>query len=116
LTRFLAAAAVSLAIAGLYVWESFRHLGVLNYNGQAPLIAVSAFSLITSAVLLWELSRCPENELGALKGERASLIIGLIFVCVYVPLSIGTTFLDVYRHAAALEAPPEATPNPFELH
>lgn len=84
----------------MYAGLSYYHLNELDYKGQAALVAVSSFSLVTSGFLLRDMSRFQDSDLGKLSTERASLVIGLIFVCIYVPLSIGTTFLEVLKVSA----------------
>lgn len=104
LTRYLAATIVALLVAFAYVITCFHYLGELDHKGQAALVGVSAFSFVTSGILLYDVSQSTNEELGKLSHERASLIIGLILVCIYVPLSVGGTFVDAAnsRPAAAL--------------
>jgi len=102
LNRYIVAAIAAFLVAIAYVWTSTQLLGELDHKGQAALLAVSAFSFVTSLILLYDVSRSTDTQLGDLARERASLIIGLIFVCVYVPLSVGSTFFDVVKAASAV--------------
>jgi len=97
LNRIAVAIGLSLLVGATYAGLSFHLLDQLDFKGQAALVAVSSFSFVTSAFLLGDMSRLQDSDLGKLGPERPSLVIGLIFVCIYVPISIGTTFLEVVR-------------------
>jgi hypothetical protein len=90
-----------MAAALAYVILSYANHSELNFKGQAPLVAVSVFSLVTSVALLLDLLALEESKLGDLAKEKNSLIIGLIFVVIYVPISLGDSFLDVMRASPA---------------
>jgi hypothetical protein len=102
LNRIAIAIIVALVIGVAYASISLYLFAVLDYKSQAAPAAVSSFSFVTSACVLRDLSRFRDTELGRLKHERASLVIGLIFVCMYVPISVGSTFLEAFKDSAKL--------------
>ena len=108
--RHLAATIVALIVAGAYVIVCLHYLGELDHKGQAALVGVSVFGLVTSAVLLYDVAQSTNKELGNLSHERASLNIALIMVCIYVPLSIGGTFIDAVKSQPPGAAPTAAPP------
>ena len=105
LNRYLAATIIALIVAVAYAAVCFHYLGELDHKGQAALVGVSVFSFVTSGTLLYDVSQSTDEELGKLSHERASLIIGLILVCIYVPLSVGGTFIDAAESRPAAASP-----------
>jgi hypothetical protein len=104
LNRFIVAIAAAFLAAMAYAFQSYATSGVIAPSGEAILVASSTFGFVISFVVMVELARAGEEDLGLLRNSRAALIAALLFTCVYMPLSIAKAFTGNSVSAAGTPA------------
>lgn len=79
-------------------------MGELDYRNQAAAILMSAFSVLTTGGLLWELTQLKDDQLGDLKTDKGSLVTGLLLTCLFLSINIGNSYYILHKSAATAKA------------
>lgn len=98
--RYVAAVVAGIVLSVGYSVLSAYWTNQADYHNQALSLAASGFTFCTCAVLLFEIPTFSDEDLGRLKYERTALMIGLMFTCIYVPLTVFNAFHDIYKVGA----------------
>lgn len=95
--KYSVATVLSIVFALLYLYFHYERTCNIEPGNTIFALIVDTFAIVLSSSVLARLTQLESDQLGDLKDEKATVVLGFTFITVFTAFQIGTAFFDEFK-------------------